>query len=70
MKKESGLFGEYGGAYVPEKMKIILNELEKELKYYIKELQDFYMDFCFIKNGRNYPSSRKFPCFSSCYKAS
>lgn len=50
MKKENGLFGEFGGAYVPEELESILEELEKgfydamgdqeflkELDYYLKE---------------------------------
>ena len=50
MKRENGLFGEFGGAYVPEELKVVLNELEKEfynamedeeflkeLGYYLKE---------------------------------
>lgn len=50
MKRENGLFGEFGGAYVDEDMKAVLGELEnefysamedeeflKELDYYLKE---------------------------------
>lgn len=50
MKKENGTFGEFGGAYVPEELKIVLDELEKafydamedekflkQLDYYLKE---------------------------------
>ncbi len=50
MKKENGLFGQYGGAYVPEELRNVLNELEiefnnaiededflSELDYYLKE---------------------------------
>lgn len=50
MKRENGTFGEFGGAYVPEDLKIVLSELEKafydaiedekflkELDYYLKE---------------------------------
>ncbi|MBU5425315.1 tryptophan synthase subunit beta [Tissierella pigra] len=50
MKRENGLFGEFGGAYVPEELKVVLDELEKEfynamedeeflkeLGYYLKE---------------------------------
>lgn len=50
MKKENGLFGEYGGAYVSKELKGVLEELEKEfnlamedknfqeeLDYYLKE---------------------------------
>lgn len=50
MKRENGLFGKFGGAYVDEKMGLVLEELEnefyaamedeeflKELDYYLKE---------------------------------
>lgn len=50
MKRENGIFGEFGGAYVPEELKIVLDELEKafydamedekflkQLDYYLKE---------------------------------
>lgn len=37
MKKENGLFGEYGGAYVPEELKNVLNELEVEFNSAIKD---------------------------------
>ncbi len=50
MKKENGLFGQYGGAYVPKELKDVLCELEKEfdiamedenflkeVEYYLKE---------------------------------
>ena len=50
MKRENGLFGEFGGAYVPGELKAVLDELErefynsmedeeflKELDYYLKE---------------------------------
>lgn len=50
MKRENGLFGEFGGAYVPEELKVVLEELErefynamedeeflKELNYYLRE---------------------------------
>ncbi len=50
MKRENGLFGQYGGAYVPEELKAVLDELEREfydatedekflteLDYYLKE---------------------------------
>jgi tryptophan synthase beta chain len=48
MKKENGLFGEFGGAYVPEELKSILEELEKEFydamedEEFLKEL-DYYL---------------------------
>ena len=50
MKRENGVFGQYGGAYVPEELKLVLEELEEEfyramedenflddLNYYFKE---------------------------------
>ena len=48
MKKENGFFGEFGGAYVPEELNSILEELEKEFysamkdKKFLKEL-DYYL---------------------------
>jgi tryptophan synthase beta chain len=48
MRKENGLFGEFGGAYVPEELKSILEELEKEFydamgdEEFLKEL-DYYL---------------------------
>ena len=48
MIKENGLFGEFGGAYVPEELKSILEELEKEFydamedEEFLKEL-DYYL---------------------------
>ncbi|WP_313758594.1 tryptophan synthase subunit beta [Tissierella sp.] len=48
MKKESGLFGEFGGAYVPEELKVVLEELEREFynamedEEFMKEL-DYYL---------------------------
>ncbi|TCU77309.1 tryptophan synthase subunit beta [Tissierella praeacuta] len=48
MKKESGLFGEFGGAYVPKELKVVLEELEREFynamedKEFMKEL-DYYL---------------------------
>ena len=48
MKKENGLFGEFGGAYVPEELESILEELEKEFydamgdQEFLKEL-DYYL---------------------------
>jgi tryptophan synthase beta chain len=48
MKKENGLFGEFGGAYVPEELKSILEDLEKEFydamedEEFLKEL-DYYL---------------------------
>lgn len=48
MKKENGFFGEFGGAYVPEELNSILEELEKEFysamkdEKFLKEL-DYYL---------------------------
>jgi tryptophan synthase beta chain len=48
MKRENGLFGEFGGAYVPEELKVVLEELEKEFynamedEEFLKEL-DYYL---------------------------
>ena len=48
MKRENGLFGEFGGAYVPEELKVVLDELEKEFynamedEEFLKEL-DYYL---------------------------
>lgn len=48
MKRESGLFGEFGGAYVPKELKVVLEELEREFynamedKEFMKEL-DYYL---------------------------
>ncbi|MCQ4923380.1 tryptophan synthase subunit beta [Tissierella carlieri] len=48
MKRENGLFGEFGGAYVPEELKAVLEELEREFynamedKEFLKEL-DYYL---------------------------
>ncbi|OZV12024.1 tryptophan synthase subunit beta [Tissierella sp. P1] len=48
MKRENGLFGEFGGAYVPEELKAVLDELEREFynamedKEFLKEL-DYYL---------------------------
>ncbi len=37
MKNSKGLFGEYGGAYVPEELKNVLNQLEKEFNIAMKD---------------------------------
>ncbi|CAK7076172.1 tryptophan synthase subunit beta [Tissierella sp.] len=48
MKRENGLFGEFGGAYVPEELKAVLDELEREFynamedEGFLKEL-DYYL---------------------------
>ncbi|MDU5082953.1 tryptophan synthase subunit beta [uncultured Tissierella sp.] len=48
MKRENGLFGEFGGAYVPEELKTVLEELEREFynamedEEFLKEL-DYYL---------------------------
>lgn len=48
MKRENGLFGEFGGAYVPKELKVVLEELEKEFynamedEGFLKEL-DYYL---------------------------
>lgn len=48
MKRENGLFGEFGGAYVPEELKAVLEELEREFynamedEEFLKEL-DYYL---------------------------
>lgn len=57
MKRENGLFGEFGGAYVPEDLKLVLNELEEEF-YKAMEDEDFLKDLDYYFNeyiGRENP---------------
>ncbi|SCG84445.1 tryptophan synthase beta chain [Proteiniborus sp. DW1] len=48
MKRENGLFGQYGGAFVSEELKLVLDELEEEFynamedEVFLKEL-DYYL---------------------------
>lgn len=63
MKRENGLFGEFGGCFVPEELKIVLKELEdefykamedddfkEELNYYLKEYVGRANPLYFAKN--------------------
>lgn len=51
MKRENGLFGEFGGAYVDEDMKAVLSELEDEFyramedKDFLKELDYYFKEY-------------------------
>ena len=51
MKRENGLFGEYGGAYVPKELKNVLKELEKEFynamedETFLNELDYYLKDY-------------------------
>ena len=51
MKKENGLFGEFGGAYVDEGMAVVLQELEKEFydamedEEFLKELDYYFKEY-------------------------
>lgn len=51
MKRENGLFGEFGGAYVDEKMAVVLQELEREFysamedEEFIKELDYYFKEY-------------------------
>ncbi len=40
MEKSNGYFGQFGGAYVPESLKVVLNDLEKTFYRYIDD-EDF-----------------------------
>ena len=49
---QTGYFGPYGGQYVPEELKLVLNEVEKAFHHYYtdpdfqKDLADLYTHYC------------------------
>ena len=51
MKRENGLFGEFGGAYVPDDLKNVLNELEEAFykamddEKFLKDLNYYFRDY-------------------------
>ena len=51
MKRENGLFGEFGGAYVPDDLKNVLNELEEAFykamddEKFLKDLNYYHKDY-------------------------